>query len=157
MANVKETWLTETLCSLGEKVRVERGPQVVTLPCTDENLRDDVTHNHYKVGRRDAEGRLIRPDDREVELADDAQELARFKAAREQDFRTPIGKGEPMKVADWAGGHAVWVWKIYRVETVYALDADGAPVERQKFVKVDEVEGKDDALARAHEILKGEK
>ncbi|WP_299077900.1 hypothetical protein [uncultured Paraglaciecola sp.] len=56
---MKENWLNENLCSFDEKVRVELGPQLIELPCTEQTLSDEVTAPHYKEGSPDALGRTI--------------------------------------------------------------------------------------------------
>ncbi len=56
----KEKWLNDNLCSLhDDKVRIELGPQIIELPCTDANLRNAVTSAHYQKGRIDAYGVVI--------------------------------------------------------------------------------------------------
>ncbi len=49
----KEKWLNDCLCSLGnDTVRVELGPQIIELDCTEANLDDEVTAPHYRIGNR---------------------------------------------------------------------------------------------------------
>lgn len=110
-----EDWLSDTLLSIDEKVRVELGPQVLKMPCTDANLSDSVTHPKYRVGARDAHGLVIGTD-------------------------IKVGSDD-MHVVDWRCKSAPQVWKIYAM-------TDG------RFVQVDQRPDRDDAVARAREILK---
>jgi len=55
-------WINDNLASFADDtVRVELGPQIIELDCTDANLQDDVTHPQYKIGGIDALGKVIRP------------------------------------------------------------------------------------------------
>ena len=51
--------MKDTLYSFDEKVRVEIGPQIIELDCTDENLSNKVTHANYQEGKIDAFGKTI--------------------------------------------------------------------------------------------------
>lgn len=168
---MEPTWLTPTLASFDERVRVERGPQIVEMPCTDANLDDQVTHAHYKKGRRDASGRLIRPAERMNELdrqmreADGdrrrqlQKEIRALQAAMNIDRaigRKPVETNEPMKCVDWRGKHKAYVWKVYHAEVFLEVDMNtGEERSVRRFILVDEVEGRDEALARAKALLKG--
>lgn len=149
-------WINPTLCTFDELVRVERGPQVVELECCDENLSDHVTHKQYRVGARDALGRLIRPE--EFQSADpEAVERVRMEARIDAELGfAPLKTGDTMSCVDWDGKHRPFLWKIYQLQEVERLNHKTRQMETHKvFIKVDEVEGKDDALARAAEIYKG--
>ena len=143
-----ENWITQTLCSLDEKVRIERGPQIIELDCNDANLSDSVTAPHYRNGGRDATGRLIRPD-----LAGD-KAVKQARIEKERGIES-LSEGEKMLCVDYREKHAPWLWKIYQSQEFEQLNQKTGEHETiSKFVKVDEVEGKDDALAKAHAIRK---
>lgn len=134
-------WLNpDVLCSFGDdQVRIELGPQIIELDCTDENLSDEVTSPHYKIGGIDAYGRVIRPKEAEVLVQ-----------------RNPVGvvnKGEKMHVVDWRCKHVPKVWKIYRFQETSDLDTDDKPIFR--FIKMAERDDKAEAIALAEEILGG--
>lgn len=133
-----ENWLNDNLCSFDEKVRIERGPQIIELDCTDENLADEVTHPQYKIGGRDALGRAIRAD--ECDTPTDTR-------------MGVVGKGEKMACVDWRAKHVPHLWKIYQMQETDELDDDGKPISR--FIKVAEKEGKDDAIAFAKQLIDG--
>lgn len=135
-------WINENLCTWDEKVRIERGPPLVKLACTDEALDDRVTHPNYKIGGRDALGELIRPDE-----SDDP----RVKNALRRDIshgRKPIKKGDDMHVLHWQKP-SMWVWKVYE----WQEDEFG----NGRFIKTDEIEGKEAAVAAAEKLAKGGK
>ncbi len=122
-------WLNpDVLCSFGDdQVRIELGPQIIELDCTDENLRDEVTAPHYKIGGIDAYGRVIRPDEAEVLVQ-----------------KNPVGvvnKGEKMHCVDWRSKHVPHVWKVYQY--------DG-----ERFIQVGERADKAEAIAWAEELLR---
>lgn len=136
------------LYSFDEKVRVEIGPQIVNLTCCDENLSDEVTAPHYRIGGRDATGKLIRPEELPQ---NDAVKKAR---ARDKALGIPeIRKGEKMACADWRSKHVPHVWKIYQLQETAEVGEDGETVYR--FVQVDEDANKEDALYRGKEIYEG--
>lgn len=136
------------LYSFDEKVRVEIGPQVIELTCCDENLSDEVTAPHYKIGGRDANGKLIRPD----ELPQD-QNVKKIRA-RDKVLGIPeVAKGEKMACVDWRSKHVPHIWKIYQLQETAEVDELGETVFR--FVKVDDIPGKEDALAVAQELYEG--
>ena len=121
-----EVWLNENLCSFDEKVRVEKGPQIIELECNDANLDDTVTAPHYRIGARDAYGRVIRPGEA-IDPADSKLGV--------------VEKGEKMAVVDWRAKHVPHVWKIYRL--------DG-----ERFQQIDAKTDRDEALAAARKIAK---
>ncbi len=96
---MKESWISDHLCSFGEKVRIEKSPQLVELLCTDANLSDRITAPHYHIGARDALGRIIRPEDygRPVDLS-----LGK------------VSKGEKMVCLDWRAKFKPYVWRVYK-------------------------------------------
>ncbi len=146
-----ENWLKEgVLCSFDELVRIEKGPQVVELECNDANLSNDVSHANYQIGKRDALGKIIRPAD--VPAADKtAVDRAVASDARKGIYGV-VNNGETMSVVDRKAFHAPFMWKIYQwQETAEVNDKTGDPIE--KFVKVDEVAGKDEALAQAQALF----
>jgi hypothetical protein len=51
--------VNEALVEIGDKVRVEAGPEMLTAIATETLLADDATASHYKVGRKDKLGRTI--------------------------------------------------------------------------------------------------
>ena len=132
-------WLNpDVLCSFGDdQVRIELGPQLIELDCTDENLRDEVTHPQYKIGGRDAYGRVIR--------------LSEAEKPMDPTGYGVVEKGEKMHCVDWRSKHVPHLWKIYQLQDTDDVDPKtGDPVQR--FIKVDEVEGRDEALKRARTI-----
>lgn len=151
-----EQWLIEDkLCSFDEKVRVELGPQVIELDCTDANLCDTVTHPHYRIGGRDAMGRIIRPDDHVIA---DKKENGVFRNAVAKDIslgRKPVAAGEMMACVDWKAKSVPHVWKIYVSTPTGLFDEEGDEIHR--FEKLEEVEGKDKALAKAKKVYEGMK
>lgn len=145
-------WLNDNLYSIDEKVRVERGPQMIELECNDKNLSDKVTAPHYRIGKRDALGKIIMPEKIKVESE---------RVAAEADPYGTVKDGEPMNVVDWRAKHVPHLWKIYQLQEtgeVYAKDdpdgtfKKGDPIER--FIKISEVEGKEGALASAQALFK---
>ncbi len=134
-------WLNpDVLCSFGDdQVRIELGPQIIELDCTDENLRDEVTSPHYKIGGIDAYGRVIRP-----------------KEAKVLVQKNPVGavhKGEKMFVVDWRSKHVPHVWKVYQWQETADLNPDDEPIF--KFVKVAERADRVEAMVLDEEILGG--
>ena len=146
-----ENWLKEgVLCSFDELVRIEKGPQVVELECNDANLSNDVSHANYQIGKRDALGKIIRPDD-----VDAASKPALDRVVA-RDARLGIygvvNHGETMAVVDRKAIHAPYLWKIYQWQDSGELDdVTGESVFR--FIKVNEVAGKDQALAQAQALF----
>lgn len=146
-----ENWLKEgVLCSFGELVRIEKGPQVVELECNDANLSNKVSHANYQIGKRDALGKIIRPDD-----VDAASKPALDRVVA-RDARLGIygvvNHGETMAVVDRKAIHAPYLWKIYQWQDSGELD-DVTGEKIYKFIKVDEVAGKDEALAQAQALF----
>ena len=139
---MKENWMNDNLCSFDEKTRIELGPQLIELECTDANLEDTVTSPWYRIGRIDALGRVIMPE--------------RISGVVLVRGAGSIAEGEMMTVVDWREKHKPKAWKIYQMQDtgeVYKKDARkdeagehkaGDPVTR--FIKVGEDENKDDAL-----------
>ena len=128
---MKGEWLNDKLYSIDEKVRVEKGPQLIELICNEENLKDSVTFARYKIGKIDALGRAIMP------------EKIKNKEAREIAEARPSGvirEGEKMTVLDWRAIHVPHIWKIYKLQD-------------ERFIMVDEIESKDDALKRAKKLF----
>lgn len=150
MAKLKEEWLIkDQLCDWGGQVRIERGPQVLELDCTEENLRDEVTEPGYRLGGRDAQGRLILPADYE--------EDPHLAYAAHMDRRKgimPVVLGEKMKCVDWKARMAPYVWNVYQLCRFVETDVEGNEVEKERFVKVTQVEGLDEAKAEAGKLLK---
>ena len=151
-------WLNDKLYSIDEKVRVEKGPQLIELICNEENLRDEVTAAHYVVGKIDARGRVIMPE----KIADDKQ-----RATAEANRLGTVSEGEVMSVLDWRSKHVPHAWKIYQDQETdqdkYQTDDSGKFVKdsagklivigkRHRFIMVDEIEDKDEAIARAQTI-----
>jgi hypothetical protein len=78
-------WINENFCSFDELVRIELGPQVIILDCTEENLSNRITSAHYFTGQKDALGYII----------------------------DPSKKGK-MHCVDWRQRFVPNVWKIYK-------------------------------------------
>jgi hypothetical protein len=57
--SASEERLSDTLVELGGRVRIERGPKVKEAKATEKLLSNDVTADHYQVGRVDAVGKTI--------------------------------------------------------------------------------------------------
>ena len=117
-------WLNENLCEINERVRVELGPQIVELDCTEANLSDTVTHPQYKNGGKDAYGKTI-------------------------------GSEAKMNCVDWRSKLVPHLWKIYEIQEVTEINDNGDEEVCEKFVKVSEFEGKDEAIAAAIELAGG--
>ncbi len=153
---MKANWMSETLCSFGEKTRIELGPQLVELKCTDANLKDTVTAPHYQIGKIDALGRVIMPE-----------------RMTEPNWRPngAIAEGEMMTCVDWREKHKPKVWKIYQwkkekfptkemLAEVIAISAlkdgeektarteilESVKAQHGRFIQVGEDESKADAL-----------
>ncbi|MGD2065564.1 MAG: hypothetical protein PVI43_00155 [Candidatus Bathyarchaeota archaeon] len=169
---IKENWLNENLCSFDEKVRVELGPQIIEMECNDDNLSDAVTESYYQTGGRDAYGRVIRKSVVEQELdkhlSDKSLNPAQVAVARKlkqdlaKDTFGAVENGEMMAVVDRQAKLAPMLWKIYQNQDtgrVYEKDQRdginkvGEPIMR--FVKVDEREDRDEALAIAKNLAEG--
>lgn len=157
-------------------VRMERGPQVMQMTCTDDNLDDSMTHPHYKVGGRDAMGRLIQPDRHLASLKEKVAALKNVKAsparieaaeAALEDFDVAmrvdaeekvdgVAEGATMEIVDYRAKHRPFLWKIYTYQLTQTrfdrkLKQD---VEDWRWIKVDEIEGKDDAMAAVRKLAK---
>ena len=168
---MSETWVNENLCCLdsggvGYIVRVERAPKRIELEISDANLSDEVTAVHYKLGRRDALGRLLDPAEAirrlraqveagllSAEVAeavitqiDASRALARIHGLAE------LKLGDKMMVADWRRKHSPYVWYIYRKERKQELQANGTTSERELFNRVGEVSEKEAALEAARQM-----
>ncbi len=48
-----------SIVTVGNNMRIERGPALVTAAATPELLSDDLTASHYAVGKQDAKGEFI--------------------------------------------------------------------------------------------------
>lgn len=145
---MEQNWIIpDKLCSLfGDTVRVEIGPQIIDMDCTDENLSNEVTHVNYRIGSRDADGRLIRP----IEAASDQihkNQICYQISVEEKRGLIPINKGEVMRCVDYREKHVPHQWKVYQLQEfgepvmkdrVPVYDDDGNIVMRKKFIKVDE-------------------
>lgn len=178
---VTETWLSDTLCALGDEVRIERGPQVVEMDCVLSNLDDAVTPVRYKPGRRDAAGRLIQP---QRALDDLRAQLARLPAAGQADTpsaehaaltrriaeiealvnldqtlgRPCIADGDPMRIVDDKARHKAYVWKVYEMQSRAEIDhKTGAAKTVARFMPVAEVPSLEKALDRARKLAKGKR
>jgi hypothetical protein len=143
--------MNEKAYSFDGKVWVEQGPQIVELDCTDENLSNDVTHANYGIGKRDAHGCFIRPDEMPQSYEKDVVALT---VLREKNLGVygAVEKGQKMHCVDWHAKHAPHLWKIYQSQTFEELNSHGDIVKSERLVKVKEVEGKDEALAIGESI-----
>ncbi|PWE29955.1 hypothetical protein DDZ14_16060 [Maritimibacter sp. 55A14] len=155
-----ENWINPRLCSLNECVRIERGPQTVTLTCSDETLSDAVTHPKYRKGGRDAAGRLICPDDavKAIEAAGGDPRPLRRAMVRDRDLgRASVETGGEMRVVDRAGQHAPWMWKLYKLAQTTDINRETGEEEQvQRWVWVGEFEGRDAALKAARKLYEKE-
>ncbi len=145
-----EKWLQkDKLCTFDEKVRVELGPQIIELDCTAENLRDEITAPHYKIGKIDAYGKIIGYDTFISEDLDDDGEPTgnmsnsmKLQAAR----KGSINMGEKMFCVDWRSKHKPYIWKVYKLQKTDDME---------RFIKVDEYVDLNEALAKAKELRAG--
>ena len=152
---MKGKWLSEKLYSIDEKVRVEKGPQLIELICNDENLKDAVTFAHYQIGKIDALGGVIMPERvtdgpalhrlGDVICEGETMSYVDWRANHESEKMScvnwrAIHEGDKMTCVDWRDIHVPHIWKIYELQ-------DGL------FIKVDETEDKDDALKRAQKLF----
>ncbi len=164
---MKANWLNEKLCSFDEKTRIEFGPQLIELECSHDNLRDVVTSPHYRIGMRDALGRIIMGKPPE---ASTAAVKTVYKAdgstvkvlVNQPDPYGYVAEGEMMTCVDWRAKHKPKVWKIYQIQDtgeVYVKDARsdeagdhkaGDPVMR--FIQIGQDESKKDALVFARTL-----
>lgn len=126
---MKEDWINGKLCNLGDETRIELGPQVIELECSDENLSNAITSPHYRIGGRDAYGRVIGFD----ALPDEVREATDISMG-------VINKGEQMACVDWRSKHVPPVWKVYKIKD-------------ERFTKIAEFEDKDEALNYARRGL----
>lgn len=51
--------VSDTMSTIGLRVRVEKGPVLKSAIANDETLSDDVTAPHYALGKRDKMGKII--------------------------------------------------------------------------------------------------
>jgi len=167
---MSETWMNDNLCSLDsggavDMVRVERGPKRIELEVSDANLSDAVTAVHYKLGRRDALGRLLDPAEAirrlnahvEAGLANAeavAPVIAEIEAGRataKMHGLAELKLGDKMVVADWRQKHSPFVWYIYRKEIKRETQANGTVSEREIFNRIGEASTKEAALEAARQ------
>lgn len=157
----KENWLSETLCSFEEKTRIELGPQLIELECNDDNLDDEVTSPHYRIGGRDAAtGKIIRKK-AAIKLlesrigkgsAETRDKTAKALYGLVTDEFGSVEEGETMTCVDWRCKHKPKVWKVYQwQDTGKVIEDDKAPGLTQgdpiwHFAKIKEFELRDDAL-----------
>jgi len=130
--------IKDKLYSFDEKVRVEIGPQIVELDCTETNLDNKVTHPNYQIGKIDAMGKLIT-----------AEKV--------------IEAGTKMNCVDWRAKLVPHMWKVYQMQldkeqTVRnAITAGIKDPKKMKpsmrFIKINEFKLKDDAIAFAETTL----
>jgi len=139
---MNENWLNENLCSFDEKVRVEIGPQIIEMPCNDDNLRNEVTHPNYRKGGRDALGRIIKYN----ELTDDERDQVDASMG-------VVNDGETMACVDWREKHAPKLWKVYKWVDSGEKDKQGKPVFR--WTKINEFVDKAEALEFAKATAEG--
>lgn len=133
---MKGEWLNETLYDIGGKVRVELAPQLHYLECNDENLDDSVTPSSYKVGKRDAKGRVIMPE-----------------RVDKPDLRLGgVKQGEKMAIIDRRAKFKPHVWRVYRLTEVEVLDNKGQTVKVEKFLPVGEDVDKETAISQAESL-----
>lgn len=167
----KEKWLNKKLCTFhNDKVRIELGPQIIELPCTDENLSNSVTSTHYKMGGIDAMNRFIRPDE-QIAKQSDKKKAAAMQAYVDYEVnqmgRGIIKKGEDMACVDWRAIHVPHVWKVYVLQqekqpdekAVLKIKLNGEPLPQketkpvERFIKVAEFEDRDEALIHARGLV----
>lgn len=136
-----EEWLNANLCALSDTVRVELGPQYVELLCSDENLSNEVTAPHYRIGARDALGRFIRP----AELPEGPLKNSIFQSiAKEKALGVygVVNVWDKMTVVDWREKFVPKLWKVYQDQG-------------EGFVNVSEHLDREKALSEARNLLRG--
>lgn len=168
--SIKETWLSDTLCSLGDDVvRVERGPQMLRLQCNAANLDDSVTAPHYRIGGRDASGKFIKPGDMPEDTQAQREAKAMVHAAMAREAKAGVygvvNDGDDMHVLDWKEKHTKHTWKVYELQEmddlvfekpgVPLLDDAGKPVKQKRFIKVNELATPEEAMAFARTLVEG--
>lgn len=134
-----------------DKVRIELGPQIIKMECTDANLCDTVTSPHYKLGQKDAHGVVI------GKLVDGTGGDS-VPAVYEQD-----PKQTHMHCVDWRCKHAPKLWKVYQSQdTGKVVEGDklrGRGVNKGdkifQFVKVAEFEDLAEAVSAAQDFIGG--
>jgi hypothetical protein len=147
-------WLIEDkLYSLEEKVRIELGPQLVNLECTDENLDDKVTHRNYRIGSRDAMGRIIRPDEMPEGKEKNIVKAVLAEEAEQGGGYGAVAKGEMMTCVDWRAKHLPHVWKIYQLQSTGTFNKRTGE-EITRFIQVGEAYEFEEALPIAENFLK---
>jgi hypothetical protein len=129
---MQPNWLIKDklCCFADDTVRIEIGPQYVELEVSTENLSDEVTHPSYQLDKPDA-------------------------------FGKKIGLSKMMTVVDRKGKLVPHLWKVYEMQEVFSLDVignkivddDGETVMINRFIKIDEKEDFDDALAIAESLV----
>ena len=153
----------DVLYSFDEKVRVEIGPQIIELDCTDKNLSNGVTHSVYQIGMRDAYGRFIRPDDmgESDDNAKNAKQAIRQQVAYEKQIGVygVVNSGEKMACVDRKAVHVPFLWKVYQMQKTDELrKVKGKPDKFEpvfKFIKINEFKDKKEALAFAKTTFEG--
>jgi len=127
---MSKKWLNKKLCSFGDdKVRIELGPQIIELDCTDKNLSNDVTSPHYQIGKKDAFGKII-GSDKKMNCVD-------WRAKHVPELWKVYKMQETGELDNGTG-------KI-------ALNKDGDPVQR--FIKVNEFESVTEATTFAGGLI----
>lgn len=123
------------LTCIGDKLRIEQGPRLITAVATEELLHDDATAKHYYAGERPWPG-----PDGQVVMRVGVDALGKV-----------IQLGQPMTYAAW-GGEATdpdLVFKVYQLRSV-TPDPDTTLTER--WEKVGEFDTRDEALAAAFSL-----
>lgn len=126
----------------GDKVRAELSPQMLAMECNDANLSDMVTMPHYRIGTRDAKGRLIRPDDVPAPFKE------RYARQVEEDIGRglpPLKVGDTMHVLDWRAKHKPKAWRLYvkALRPIVRRDKDGLKqfIDEEYFKPVEPLDG----------------
>jgi hypothetical protein len=116
---------------IGGKILIERGPKLKIERASEELLDDAVTASHYKVGMRDAKGKVIEPD----------KEMTYLDWLGEHTWYVYALRNEP--VLDASGNPM--------------FDENGDPRTIDRWVEIETVDGEeDDALERARALFDSE-
>lgn len=122
---------------IGEKVRIEPGPPLVTAKATDEVLRDDQTATHYFAGQRDTG---LKDNDGEPVMEAGIDALGK-----------PIQSGKDFTYADWYGfqrGETV-AFNVYQLQDRTAAEKKEQGTDAPLWRKVSVHDTEDAAINAA--------
>lgn len=180
---MQATQPSPTSFAFGDLTIMELSPQIISFVCDDEHLNNKCTSPHYQIGKRDAIGRLIRPDDfapgKGISHQRAREKMARMVAFDKDRGIETIGKGEEMLCVDWRCKHKPRIWKIYKNtqegetpvlqvdedgEIIRDMENQGIPVTENgkivmqpvmRFIKDKEIADKNEALAYTQKLAEG--